>query len=133
MGVRSVGELLSMMVAPGYDPVAHIVAGERERGHKVVRPGDRPWFSTADWRPASVASRNAVSVRLVLLHRQDGVRGALERTLRAIVERGLKPSIIDPTSELEETLRRHGWHGVQMGRSFRDREKVWFPNPRKVW
>ena len=121
--IKTIEEILS----GEYDPVAAIVRGELKRGFKVIRPGDAPWFRAGDWRPESVASLSGNTVRLVLLHAFVSGKGAFTRTLKDIAEAGLAPSVIDPTPELAETLKRHGWFGKQVGRTFETHERVWQP------
>lgn len=121
-------QLIDKIVGGGYDPVAAIVDNEEERGFKIVRPGDVPWFRLGDWQAASVASINGNNVRLVLLHAIESDRGAMTRTIAAIMEAGLIPNIIDPTRELGETLKRRKWKHRIKGSTFEDRETIWFPS-----
>ena len=121
--------LIEQIMSGGYDPVAAIVENETTRGFKIVRPGDVPWFRAADWQAASVASINGKYVRLVLIHAFESDRGAMTRTLEAINAAGLIPNVIDPTRELQATLKRRGWKSKLRGSTFEDRETVWFPRP----
>lgn len=121
--------LIDRIITGGYDPVAAIVENEEARGFKIVRPGDAPWFRAADWQAASVASINGKFARLVLIHAFESGRGAMTRTIDAIKEAGLIPNIIDPTRELQATLKRRGWKSKLKGSTFEDRETVWFPRP----
>ncbi len=119
--------IFDKIMAGGYDPVTAILESEQARGFKIIRPGDTSWFRATDWRAASVASINQKRVRLVLLDAFQSGRGAMTRTIQAIIDVGLKPTIIDPTRELSATLRRRGWAYRQEGSTFEDRETVWFP------
>jgi hypothetical protein len=120
-------ELEAMLTDPNYDPVAAIVHAERERGFRVVRPGEAWWFRNYDWRPESVASINGATVRLVLIHAWNQSSGAFTGTVDAIIKFGYKPTVIDPTKEFAAMLTRRGWRGRLMGRSFETRETVWRP------
>lgn len=115
----------ALLLAAIGDPVMAIVAHEDARGFNVVRPGDEPWFSVEDWRPASVASIDGRRVRLVLLHAHVNGQGALTRTLAAIKLAGFTPSIIEPTRELKATLARRGWIAYTHGSTFDDQETIW--------
>ena len=98
-------DVLSGKAAPDQAIVYH----ETASGFRVVRPGDEPWFPAADWKPASVASVDGDTARLVLL---DAIRpgtGALTLCLALIAKHGLKPAIIAPTPELADALLRRGW------------------------
>jgi hypothetical protein len=119
--------LIEKIMAGGYDPVAAIIENEEGRGFKIVRPGDAPWFRATDWQAASVASINGNVARLVLIHAFESGRGAMTRTIEAIKEAGLIPNIIDPTRELQATLRRRGWRSKRKGSTFEDTETVWYP------
>lgn len=121
--LRAIEEIFS----GGYDPVAAIDKGERDRGHRVVRPGDAPWLPASDWHTASVASIAGLTARLVLIHAKSPGTGALTRTLEGIAAAGLMPAIIDPTAELAMTLRKRGWKGRMIGRTFETREWIWHP------
>lgn len=119
--IRAIEEILS----GSYDPVAAIVAGEKKRGFRVVRPGDEAWFRAGDWRIDSIASIHGATVRLVLLHSFQSGKGAFTRTVNGISDAGLTATVIDPTPEFAAALKRRGWHGRLMGRSFETRETIW--------
>jgi len=118
---------IEQIISGKHDPVAAIVQSERDRGFKVIRPGDAPWFRAMDWRYTSVASIDGNTARLVLLHAFEEGKGAFTRTIAGINAAGLRPAVIEPTSELADTLGRKGWRGQSRGRSFETRETVWRP------
>jgi len=120
-------ELEAMLFDPNYDPIAAIVEGEKKHGFHVVRPGDKPWFLAKDWKAESVASIDRDTVRLVLIHAKREGKGAFTRTVKAIEDAGLLPTVIEPMRGFAETLRRRGWRGKQTGRTFETRETVWRP------
>jgi hypothetical protein len=120
-------ELHAMLNDPHYDPVAAIVEGERKRGFRVVRPGDEPWFRIRDWRAESVVSIDGNTVRLVLIHAVREGRGTFTHTVQNIEKAGLLPSVIEPNREFAASLKRRGWVGKQVGRTFETRETVWRP------
>lgn len=125
MSESALVQVVQRILASGYDPVAAIVEDETARGFKVIRPGDAPWFSAEDWRAASVASIDGDTVRLVLIHSHESGKGALTRTLSAIEASGLRPTVLEPTPELADTLRRRGWKSREV-RLLLDRETVWY-------
>lgn len=118
--LAAVGHILN-----GYDPVAAIVEGERERGFKIIRPGSAAWFRTDDWRPASVASIDGRRCRLVLLHAVESGRGAMTRTIAGIKDVGLVPVIVEPTRELAVALRKRDWRPRNEGSTFETFETIW--------
>lgn len=124
-------ELHAMLNDPHYDPVAAIVESERKRGFLVIRPGDKPWFRIRDWRAESVASIDRDTVRLVLIHAVREGRGTFTRTVQGIEKAGLLPSVIEPNPEFAASLKRRGWVGKQVGRTFEDRETIWTINQRR--
>ena len=125
MTVAALLKELEAMLSGNYDPIAAIVEGEKKRGFRVVRPGDEPWFRAVEWRAKSVASVSKDTVRLVLLHSFKSNKGAFTRTVQRIEEAGLRPTVIDPTPEFAAALKRHGWSGRLVGRSFETRETIW--------
>lgn len=128
MSEAALVEMLGKLLSGSYDPVAAITQAETARGYRVIRPGDAPWLPAADWKPASVASIDGSTVRLVLLDAIEPGTGALTRCLAMIALHGLTPAVIDPTRELAATLTRRGWTGRQVGSTFEDRETVWRPS-----
>lgn len=126
MAESALVEVVKRILAGGYDPVAAIVEDETDRGFKVVRPGDAPWFPAADWRAASVASIDGNTIRLVLIHSHESGKGAMTRMLAAIEDAGLKPAVLEPTPQLADVLRRRGWLSREV-RLLLDRETVWSP------
>lgn len=118
---------LEAMLSGNYDPIAAIVKGEEKRGFRVVRPGGAPWFRAVDWRAESIASISGDTVRLVLLRCFRSGKGSFTRTVQLIEYAGLKPTVIDPTREFAAALKRRGWRGKQMGRTFASREVIWKP------
>ena len=118
---------LEAILSGNYDPIAAIINSEKERGFRVLRPGDTPWFRAADWRQESVASVSGTMVRLVLLHAFPSGKGAFMRTVKGIQEAGYNPSVIDPTPEFAAALKRLMWRGKLVGRTFETRETVWKP------
>lgn len=126
----SLNQLIEEMFRPGYDPVAAIIDSEIKRGFTVIRPGQAPWFSAADWLASSIASIDGRYARLVLIHANEMGKGALTRTIAAIQSAGLIPCIVDPTIELAAALKRRRWKSKDHGSTFEDRETVWTP-PRR--
>jgi hypothetical protein len=120
-------ELEAMLNDPDYDPVAAIVHAEKERGFRVVRPGEAIWLRADDWRSESVASVNGTTIRLVLINAIQTGCGAFTRTVSAIRKIGSLPAVIEPTKEFASILTRRGWRGKQVGRTFETRETVWRP------
>lgn len=126
MSESALVEVVKRILAGGYDPVTAIVEDETERGFKVIRPGEASWFPASDWRAASVAAIDGETVRLVLIHSHESGKGAMTRMLAAIAAAGLKPTVLEPTPQLADTLRRWGWKPRDV-RLLLDRETVWSP------
>lgn len=127
MSEAALVETIERILSRDYDPIAAIVMGEQDRGFKVIRPGDVPWFRAVDWRVASVASISNNRARLVLLHAFESGKGAFTRTIAGIHDAGLVPAVIDPTPELAAALKRRGWQVRHAGSTFETRENVWHP------
>ena len=120
-------ELEAMLNDPNYDPVAAIVEGEKQRGFRVIRPGDESWFRARDWKPESVASIDEGTVRLVLLDCHNSNSGTFTNTVIDIQNAGYKPAVIDPTPEFAAMLKRRGWRGKRVGHNFETFERIWRP------
>lgn len=109
------------------DPIGEIVENEKIRGYEVIQLGDRPWLPASDWLPETICSLNGSIVRLVLIAARMPGTGALTRCLAGIERAGFIPNIVEPTDELQATLRRRGWRHKTHGRTFKTRETVWRP------
>lgn len=120
-------ELEAILNDPNYDPLAAIVADEKKRGYRVLRPGDVPWFLTDDWDSDSIASVSGTMVRLVLLNAHRPGTGAFTRTVSGMQGAGYKPIVLDPTPEFAAMLKRRGWRGKAVGHDFETRETRWRP------
>ena len=128
MSEAALVEVVKRILAGGYDPVTAIVEDETARGYKVVRPGDASWLPITDWRPASVASIDGNTVRLVLIHSYESGKGAMTKCLAAIESAGLKSVILEPTPQLADALRRRGWRGRRRSLPHGDHETIWSRN-----
>jgi hypothetical protein len=120
-------ELHAMLNDPDYDPVAAIVEGERKRGFHVIRPGEAAWFRIGDWKPESIASMYATTVRLVLIDAYRPGTGAFTRMIRDIEEIGGRPVVLEPTKEFAAMLKRRGWASKVTGKRTIERETIWRP------
>ena len=106
---------LEAMLEGKIDIPAMIRSDERKAGYKIVKPGDEPWLSVADWKPDTVVSRKGRTVRLVLLVAVAPGKGGFTRTVDAIEAAGLAPVVVAPTDNFAATLKRHGWRCRTIG------------------
>ncbi len=128
IGIESLDKLFAAIDAG--TPIHEFMRdNERAAGRTVVVPGSVPWLSADDWDPTVVVSREGNRVRLVAILALNPGRGALKRTVAGIQEVGLEPCIVEPTRELQETLRRWGWRSRRVG-SGMESETIWYPRRR---
>lgn len=99
---------------------------ERAAGREVIIPGSVPWLSSEDWHPTVVVSKDGKRVRLIAIVALNPGRGALRRTITGIVSAGLEPRIVEPTIEMQSTLKRWGWRGRHCGSGL-TAENIWYP------
>ena len=105
-------------------------AEEQAKGYRVVVPGEVSWLPADDWQPTAVVSLDGTTVRLVALQALVEGRGALSRLLAGIAAAGLSPCILEPTRELQATLKRRGWRGRTVGHGV-EAERRWYPRRSK--
>lgn len=118
-----IGEPFTMTVA------ANAMAdGEIRAGRWVLRPGDRYWFTVADWMRASVISIDPVleEVRIVAVAASTPGRGAFRRLLQGIYAVRMRPVVVEPFNEMTEILQRWGWV-CQLSGFGLEREECWRP------
>lgn len=101
-------------------------ANEREAGYAVVLPGEVSWLSIDDWDPTVTVSVNDKEVRLVAILAKRPGNGAFRRAVKAILDAGLTPCVIEPTREMRATMRRWNWYPRRVG-SGMDSEEQWRP------
>jgi hypothetical protein len=108
-------------------PEKALAQHEKDIGFVPVTLGVFPFFDVADWHPATLVSMRGKTWRLVLLHAKNPGTGALTRLLIGIKAHDphARIQIIDPTREMQITLRRKGWKGRETGSTFQDRKHVW--------
>lgn len=101
---------------------------ERKSGYRVVIPGQEPWLSLADWDQTVTVSVDdkRKTVRLVAILARNPGNGALRRTVKAIIEAGLTPCVIEPTREMRATMQRWNWAVRRVGHGF-EGEEQWRP------
>lgn len=104
---------------------------EAKAGRRVVKPGDEPWFSAADWHHSNVVSVDGDTVRLIAIWALNPGGGAFRRLVAAIHAAGLKPCIVEPTHEMRQTLKRWGWRGRRYGHGFESEER-WRPAQQQI-
>lgn len=109
----------------------HIVLreAERNRGFRVVVPGDEPWLPAADWHPTVVVSVAGRDVRLVAILATKPGSGAFTRMVGRILASGLQPVVLCPTYAFSEALRRRGWNQRFVGTGAQA-EEHWRPSRR---
>lgn len=118
--------LLFMKRLARLGPVAVAVEMEENRGHRVVRPGDRDWLPKADWCDETICSISGPLARLVLLVARHPRKGAFTRLLAAVRAAGLYPVVASPTGSFEAYLVASGWRQEIVGTGFL-RDDLWHP------
>jgi hypothetical protein len=101
-------------------------ADETKAGHRVVLPGDEPWFSSDEWSPDCVVSIDRRRVRLILIEAKKPGAGSFTRLTARILASGLKPMVLAPTREFQAMLARRGWRRKDFGTGLRHEER-WEP------
>lgn len=101
---------------------------ERKSGFRVVVPGEVLWLSADDWDATVTVSVDDKhkTVRLVAILAKSPGKGAFRRTVRAIMDAGLTPCVVEPTHEMRATMQRWRWAPRRVGRGF-DSEEQWRP------
>ncbi len=100
-------------------------SNERKAGYRVVVPGDVPWLSREDWDNTVVVSIDKNRVRLVAILARNPGSGAFRRTIDGIRSAKLIPVVVEPTLEMQATLKRWGWRGRRVGNGT-DVQTVWY-------
>lgn len=103
-----------------------IRSDETDAGHRVILPGDEPWFSADEWSPDCVVSLDRRRVRLILIVAQTPGSGAFTRLVARILASDLKPTVLAPTREFQAMLARRGWRRKDFGSGLRHEER-WEP------
>lgn len=102
-------------------------ADERAAGHRVVLPGEEPWFPVDEWSPTCVVSvTTRGDVRLVAIMAAQPGNGAFRRLVAAVRDAGLRPVVVAPSKALAQALKRWGWRERQVGRGWHS-ERRWMP------
>lgn len=104
---------------------------ERERGNRVVVPGEVDWLPAADWDDTIVVSVSGREVRLIAILARKPGSGAFRRLVGRIQSSGLVPVIIAPSREMAATMRRWNWTRRYVGSGF-EQEEQWRPRKRRA-
>lgn len=100
-------------------------AQERERGFRVVIPGDERWLSADDWHESNVVSVDGDEVRLVAILAKRP--GSFRRLLASLASHGLKPVVVFPVGPIMPAILAHyGWVKREIGSGW-DMEEQWRP------
>jgi hypothetical protein len=112
------------------DRPIHIIMRETEReaGYRVVVPGGEPWLPVTDWHSTSVVSidEKRKLARFVAILAKNPGTGAFRRAVAAVYKAGLTPCVVEPSIELERTLKRWGWAYRVVGSGI-ERHTQWLP------
>lgn len=107
---------------PIYDQMR---GAERERGFRVVIPGEERWLSPDDWHESAVVSMDGCEVRFVAILAKR--RGAFKGTLAALASHGLTPCVVCPIGPIMPAIMKHyGWVKREIGSGW-DLEEQWRP------
>lgn len=99
-------------------------------GNAVILPGDFPWLPTADWHETIIVSQSGKEIRLIAILANEPGKGAFRRLVTGILEAGLVPVIVAPTTIMRETMKRWNWARRDVGKGW-NHEEQW--RPRKGW
>lgn len=98
---------------------------ERERGFRVVIPGEERWLSADDWHESNVVSLDGSEVRLVAILAKRP--GSFRRLLGTLASYGLKPVVVCPIGPIMPAIMKHyGWVKRELGSGW-DAEEQWRP------
>lgn len=98
---------------------------ERERGFRVVIPGEERWLSADDWVGSNVVSVDGDEVRLVAILAKRP--GSFRRLLATLATHGLKPVVICPIGPMMPAILKHyGWVKREIGSGW-NAEEQWRP------
>lgn len=99
---------------------------ERERGFRVVIPGEERWLSTDDWHESGVVSVDGAEVRIVAVLAKR--TGSFRRLLASLASFGLKPVVVCPIGPFMPAIMKHyGWVKRELGSGW-ELEEQWRPN-----
>lgn len=98
---------------------------ERERGFRVVLPGEVPWLPVDDWHESVTISIDGDEVRLVAVLAKR--TGSFRRLLTALATHGLQPVVVCPIGPIMPAILKHlGWAKREIGSGW-DMEEQWRP------
>lgn len=127
MKAQYVTRLLNQVALGGAQMMlSNILIREKERGFKVVRPGDVEWFPQTLWKPSSILSIDGNRVRIVLIEAKHQKGGAFRRLLDDIADMEMVPVVVEPHDRLAAFLSSLGWRHRLHGAGD-DRENIWYP------
>lgn len=100
-------------------------AAERERGFRVVIPGEVAWLSADDWHESNVVSVDGAEVRLVAILAKRP--GSFKRLLATLASHGLRPVVVCPVGPIMPAILRHYcWEKREIGSGW-EAEEQWRP------
>jgi hypothetical protein len=108
----------------------YMIAHERSMGFTIVRVGEADFLPASDWSPATIVSTDGARVRLVALLARNPGRGAFRRLVRALIERGFEPVVVEPIGLLAGHLEREGWRWRRIERGQQGAHVIWYPRRR---
>lgn len=82
---------------------------ERDKGYRIVLPGDEPWLPKADWPENVCVSQTGNEVRIVAIFARNPGQGAFKRLITGIEAAGLTPVVVCPIFQMPKILKRWGW------------------------
>ncbi len=100
---------------------------EQAKGFIPVKTGSTDWLPASDWPEDVVITQKDNVIRIVAFYALQPGNGAFRRLVDGIIHAGLRPVVVAPTREMQETLRRWNWRQRFIGTTFQDIEEQWFP------
>lgn len=99
---------------------------ERERGFRIVVPGEVGWLSSDDWHESAVVSLDGGEARFVAILAKRP--GSFRRTLHALASHGLRPCVVCPIGPFMPAIMKHyGWVKREIGSGW-GLEEQWRPS-----
>lgn len=105
-------------------------ADEEAAGGTIILPGEVSWLPSDEWDETITVSQRGKEIRLIAILAKTPNAGAFRRTVAGILNAGLVPVIVCPTSRMRNTMQRWNWFQRHVGSGW-NHEEQW--RPRKGW
>ncbi|WP_263353340.1 hypothetical protein [Acidicapsa acidisoli] len=124
----TIGELIAAVEhAMDKGAYACLCEGEARKGYVAVTPGSVPWLPSGDWPDDIVITQKGREVRIVAIYAKEPCNGAFSRMINGILKAGLRPVVVEPMGGMNDIMRAWNWRCREVGSTFDDHERHWFP------